>query len=271
MLTEIQQKILKAISQAVRPIASIFLSCGLGYVHFEEVFKAAFILVAAEKFGLRGRKTNTSRIAVMTGLTRKEVARLRKVSLPEDLDWVAVNIIPGKVLRAWTTETNYTQLDGEPKELPYSGGERSFCSLVSKVGGDLPAGAIKAELKRIGAVVESQDGVLRLIKREFVPDGIDEGLPAALMDGLANIGSTIAYNSNPRRRGDAFFQRIVDSAHIAPSKHADLERFAKIQLAEFGEKYSEDLKEVAEQQTDSGQKKVNAGVGVYFFSNSSSD
>jgi hypothetical protein len=271
MLSEIQKRILQAVSQAVRPVASIFLNCGLGYVHFEEVFKAAFILVAAEEFGLRGRKTNTSRIAVMTGLTRKEVARLRKVNLPTDLDWDEVNIVPGKVLRAWVTEKDYTEHDGEPRELLYSGGEKSFCSLVSKVGGDLPAGAIRTELKRIGAVVESPDGLLKLKKREFAPDDMDDRLPEFLMNGLANIGSTIAYNSNPRRTGDAFFQRIVDSAHIAPSRHADLEKFAATRLAEFGDKYSEDLKKIYEHQPDSGEKKINAGVGVYFFSNSLND
>jgi hypothetical protein len=269
MLSSIQEGILRAVSLAIRPIASIFLKSGLGYVQFEEVFKAAFVSVAAEEFGVRDRKTNTSRIAVMTGLTRKEVSRLRKINFLVGLDWIEADTVPGKVLRVWVTDRRYKRADGTLLDISFNDEKLSFCSLVREVGGDLPPGAVRAELKRIGAVVETSEGLLRLAKHGFIPDDLDERLPSVLRDGLENIGATIAYNSNPHRKGVPFFQRIVDSVHIDHTQHARLEGVIKEKLAEFGSSYSEGAVNILELHQNNNAKKedvtINAGVGVYFF------
>ena len=61
----------------LKPIARILLRYGIGFREFAEVAKSAFVDVATAEYGIRGRPTNISRVAVMTGLTRKEVRRLR--------------------------------------------------------------------------------------------------------------------------------------------------------------------------------------------------
>ena len=78
MQNDIQRQILGAFLIALRPMARILLKFGIGFREFSEVMKTAFVDVATRDFGLRGRPTNISRVAVMTGLTRKEVRRLRE-------------------------------------------------------------------------------------------------------------------------------------------------------------------------------------------------
>ncbi|MCP4000228.1 MAG: hypothetical protein GY727_04875 [Gammaproteobacteria bacterium] len=269
MLSSIQEGILRALSQAIRPIASIFLKSGLGYVQFEEVFKVAFISVAAEEFGVRDRETNTSRIAVMTGLTRKEVARLRKVDFSTGLDWFEADTVLGRLLKEWSNNKRYQKPDGSLIDISFNDGDLSFCSLVRRVGGDLPPGAVRAELKRIGAVVELAEGFLRLTKQESLPDNLDERLPSFLRNGLENIGATIAYNSNPQRSASPFFQRIIDSSHINHIHHERLEATVKEKIAEFGSRYSEGVISILESDQNKADKKdgetINAGIGVYFF------
>ena len=68
---------LLALLKALMPIARLLMKCGVGYREFAEIAKCAFVDVATQDYGLRGRPTNISRVAVMTGLTRKEVKRLR--------------------------------------------------------------------------------------------------------------------------------------------------------------------------------------------------
>ena len=80
MQDNIQRQILDAFFVILRPIAKILLRCGIGFREFVEVAKAAFVDVASSDYGLRGRPTNISRVAVMTGLTRKEVRRLIAVA-----------------------------------------------------------------------------------------------------------------------------------------------------------------------------------------------
>ena len=77
MGSPIQQKILDALLMALRPLARALLRVGVGYREFADIAKTAFVHVAAEEYGLRGRETNSSRIAVMTGITRKEIRAIR--------------------------------------------------------------------------------------------------------------------------------------------------------------------------------------------------
>ena len=85
MQDTIQRQILSALLIALRPLARALLRAGIGFREFEEISKTAFVDIATKDFGIRGRPTNISRVAVMTGLTRKEVRRLRdKASAGEE-------------------------------------------------------------------------------------------------------------------------------------------------------------------------------------------
>jgi hypothetical protein len=66
MQDRIQQQVLGAFLIVLRPIARIFLRFGIGFREFAEISKAAFVDVASTDFGIRGRPTNISRVAVMT-------------------------------------------------------------------------------------------------------------------------------------------------------------------------------------------------------------
>ena len=68
-------------------IVKILLRYGIGFSEFAEIVEdCVSSMSAATEFGIRGRPTNISRVAVMTGLTRKEVRRLRtKIEGGEDL------------------------------------------------------------------------------------------------------------------------------------------------------------------------------------------
>ena len=72
-----KNRVLAALLKALRPVARILMKAGVGYREYAESSKSAFVEVATSDYGLRGRPTNISRGSVMTGLTRKEVKRLR--------------------------------------------------------------------------------------------------------------------------------------------------------------------------------------------------
>ena len=73
----VQKEILKAFFLVLKPMARILLRFGVSYKDFNEIVKTAFVDVASADYGIRGRPTNISRVAVMTGMTRKEVRRIR--------------------------------------------------------------------------------------------------------------------------------------------------------------------------------------------------
>lgn len=136
----------------LQPLARLFLRFGRGYREFSELSKAAFVTVAAEDYGVHGRPTNVSRIAAMTGLTRKEVSRIRK-RIDERKAAVTDRGTPlQEVMSAWRSFDEFLSAGGEPAILPLTGKRGSFQSLVRRFAGDIPEGAMRKELQRIGAV-----------------------------------------------------------------------------------------------------------------------
>ena len=61
----------------LRPIASLLLKCGMTWREFSELSKGVFVAVASDEHGLNGRPTNVSRVSILTGVSRKEIARVR--------------------------------------------------------------------------------------------------------------------------------------------------------------------------------------------------
>ena len=76
-MEERKQTVLAAFRLIFRPIARILLLAGITWKEIAEVCKATLVEVATDDFGIKGRPTNVSRVAILTGFTRKEVARLR--------------------------------------------------------------------------------------------------------------------------------------------------------------------------------------------------
>ncbi|MDH3304187.1 MAG: DUF6502 family protein [Gammaproteobacteria bacterium] len=154
----------------LQPLARIFLRFGRGYREFSELSKAAFVAVAAEDYGVHGRPTNVSRIAAMTGLTRKEVSRIRN-RIEERKAVVTDRGTPlQEVISAWRMSDEFRGENGEAAVLPLTGKRGSFQSLVRQFAGDIPEGAMRKELQRIGAAYISDDAIELCPKRP----GIDE-------------------------------------------------------------------------------------------------
>lgn len=129
-----QKKVLDAFQLVLRPVVKILLRYGIGYNEFAETVKTAFVDVGSTEFGIRGRPTNISRVAVMTGLTRKEVRRLRS-KLEGGLDTVAIRTTPiTEILTKWYSEDDFLDGQGRPLPLKFSGGLGSFSDLVKRFG-----------------------------------------------------------------------------------------------------------------------------------------
>ena len=208
-------RILDALLAAMRPIARFLLQFGIGYRECSEVLKRAFVEVATEKYGIRGRPTNVSRVAVMTGLTRKEVKRIRESKATVSNSGITTRNSPAEVLNLWFTGPEYVSDNGTPRDLPFSGESASFASLVRNCAGDIPPGAMRTELKRVGAIVENSDGSLSVVKRHFVPAEVDDRLIEGLSFGIKTLASTVAHNADEVNLERPRFQRLIDSNSIS--------------------------------------------------------
>lgn len=259
----VRKHILQACHSFMVPVARFLLRAGIGFREFEEICRLAFVEVASAEYGLRGRPTNVSRVSAMTGIARKDVARIRQSIAAYETD-EKLRLSPlGDVLHCWFTNQKFQDSEGHPITLPYAGPEMSFEALVAECAGDLPAGALRSELVRYGAVAVEPEGKLRATRREVVPEDVDEKLITALSFNLACLADTIAYNTDPCRKGPVRIERFVQSGELNDHWKARLRSTVGERLVAFTQQLDDLFSGCGK-----GDERVRAqrvGVGVYYY------
>lgn len=255
---------------ALRPIAKLLLASGINYRIFSEAAKRAFVDVAVSDYGIRARPANTARVAIITGLTRKDVKRLREYGGD------ALNIagqqatIPSDVLHHWHTDSAYISPRGNPREIPYAGPNISFVALVRQAGADISPAAVLAELKRMSAVVELPSGLLQARQRYYVPADLEDLVAEGLRFGVSTIAGTIAFNAVAKRDGDPVrrFQRVVESGSVPEALGPNLKQFLERKLLLISEQLDDEITNYADPkkvEPHPEPKYRRIGVGLYYF------
>jgi hypothetical protein len=267
MQDKIKKQILDAIFLVLRPVAKILLRYGIGFREFGEVAKTAFVDVATSDYGIRGRPTNISRVAVMTGLTRKEVRRIRD-QRESGRNTIAIKTTPlTTVLHRWHSEEDYLDEEGRPATLPFAGDDSSFSSLVRRFGGDIPPGAMRTELKRVGALVEDENGNVRAIRRAIHPKTDHDKLCASLAHSAYPLLSTIAHNTNPDLSEPSWAQLTAFTADIRESDIPRIRRISVDRLTEVVESFDDVFmayEKMSDSDEDDGPRRPIA-VSVFYF------
>ena len=128
---------------AVRRIAAMLIPCGFGLGEFIGVAKEAFVSAAAEHIEASGARVSTSQLAVITGLSRAEVAEIRRNSgAPHQRSSPPPT---ERVMHAWFNDPSFLTRTGAPAALRLKG-HPSFRTLVSRSAGDVTPNAVMREL-----------------------------------------------------------------------------------------------------------------------------
>ena len=275
MTSSIQDRVLAATYACLRPLAKMLLRSGVNYRQFSDIAKNAFLEEALAESDRSGRRPNTSRVAVRTGLSRKEVSRLREEleggrrSGPGSIESARERTgHAARVLQIWHSDRRFLTATKSPIDLPFAGDDHSFVTLVRMVGGDVPPGAVKAELLAAGAVVETDQGLLRAEKRYFVPGDVGEDLVVGLDQIVRPVIEVLARNTGPLR-GQPFFQRIAYSENLTPAAMKLFRHTAERRCEEFVQSVDDWL---SENETAPGKGPAAAprvGVGAFYFEESS--
>ena len=134
-----------ALFKLLRPLVRILLRNGIAYGAFSEVVKQAYLTVAYEEFGIAGRKQSDSRVSILTGLTRKEVRRIKECPAPQGEEGARQYHRAARIISGWTQDSRFCDAAGQPLHLPLEsaeGGGASFDGLVKAFSGDMPTRAV---------------------------------------------------------------------------------------------------------------------------------
>lgn len=263
-MTILDQKAIRPVLMALmRPVAAMLLRFGVTYQEFTSVCKSAFVQVATEQFGVRGRPTNISRVALMTGLTRKEVRRVRESQLQPTSSIAQMPSLPAAVLSAWHTDPRYSASLGSPKPLMWDSGPHSFADLVRDFAGTFSAHTMRAELLRVGAIAEVEGGLLVARRRYFIPATAEERLIQGFQYGLRTLALTVAHNAAAEESAGLQFQRIVWNRSLHSSRRSEFKEVINQRLEEFSEEIDDLLSESEGPMNGPGESVY--GIGLYYF------
>jgi hypothetical protein len=269
MNNTIKNAIVSACREFMTPVVRLLLKNGIGYREFSEICKSIFVEVASDDYGIRGRKTNMSRVAVMTGLSRKEIRKIRDTMESGESVAVSRTRRPELVLSLWHTDAEFLDSRHRPKPISFDGDGATFCGLVARVGGDIPPRAMMIELLRAGSVVE-EGKKLRAVSRSYVPEPHDPQAILVAGGAIRDLVSTIHHNLGCDDPEDRLLERRVYSDKLPRSQRFRFKKLARdrgeLLLQDLNSWLSERAFDVASDDSDDGDEgSQRIGVGVYFF------
>lgn len=266
MTGNLKNAALVAFRLALRPLVRVLLRNGVTWKEAAEVCKQTYVEVARDDYGVHGRPTNASRIAILTGLSRHEVKRVHD-SLA-DGEPVALERMnrATRLLGGWHIDTDFCDAAGAPTDLAFDSGANSFNDLCRRYAPDIPATAMLKELQRVGAVTEIADGVFRATMRYYMPDSQDPDAVLRTGSVLEDIGNTAAFNldrdneaAEPTR-----FEGRATSADVRASAVKEFRAYLEDEAQGLLERVDDWLSRNEAPSTGKRpERRVRLGVGVY--------
>ena len=223
-----------AVEQILQPLAQLIIGHSLQLNTITEMLKKAMV-EAALKQDDSERGITDSRIAIVTGVHRKDVRRLRESAAPKTAleSYDPLMSIGAQVVARWISEPTYLNSRNTARVLARSPryakpGEPDFNSLVAEVSTNIQARAVLDELMRLGIVSDSGETHVQLQSEAFVPqDGLSESfhfLAANVSDHLA----TAVHNLQPSRVGPPMLEQSAFSQELSAEDAAELEQTARV-------------------------------------------
>lgn len=247
------------------PVIRFLLKHGVTWNEFGELSKDAYVAVAREDYGIQGRPTNNSRVAMLTGLSRREVADVRDRLLNGEQ---GANSLQGnrlsRILSGWHVDSEFIDSNGQPKDLPATGPTGSLSALLKRYAGDLPHGAIRKEMQQRGLIEELKDGRVRVLKRDYVFSSLDPEIVRQMGLALHDHGATLEHNLDENRSSARRFEGMADNVNISPKAFKAFQDLLQTRGIEFLEEVDAWLSQNEIDETkDADSRTVRLGVGVY--------
>lgn len=254
-----------------RPLVKLLLKRGIVFSELVDYLKAMYVDVADNDSDFRTsnkKRPTVTRIAVITGINRKEVNRL----LREDIDDSALgdrSSIWVQLIHKWTHDSNYSN-NNAAKDLTYGREDDryGFEELVKELTSDMTPKSVLDEMLE-KKIVEKKNKKVSLLMDSYVPLGNydDEELWDIGTESIGELISTVIYNLHSEESVTKRLQRRVYFDNVARTSLPGIKTWSDDELIPLMQSAQKKLSEYDEgksfQKTRTGRFRV--GFGVYYF------
>lgn len=263
MTHDIHDALRSAVHRLLRPLVRIMLQHGMAYGSFAELTRKAFVDESLDQLRRGGKRMSISSVAAMTGLTRKEAARLADFDLDQGLESDRRYNRAIRVITAWTADPRFVDDKGDPRRLELQGDD-SFELLVKEYSGDVPFVAMLSTLESSGTVLRDNHGV-HLLERAYLPTQTPAASLNILGTDVAELLTTINHNLT-HERAERVFQRKVSNTSIPAEAIDAFKAFSSQKSQELLEDYHKWLSQhEVNAETNSPNKPHYVAVGIYYY------
>ena len=256
----------------LKPFIKMMLKNGVDVGEFSSLAKMVYVEVAQDPdFALRNdngeiKRITTSRIALLTGINRKEVRRLQDEGLRRP-DHSHTNRAV-RVISGWTNDKRFCNRQGRPNVLPYNSSDNdvSFETLVRDYSGDMTSRVILDELITVGAAKIDSDGNVTLINRTYVPSVSDEEMLRIGSNAIRDLTQTVAANLERKESEPSKLQLSVHYSNVTEAGKTLFKSMLKKDATDFLSQQNKilsslDTKKNPEVEGDGNHR---VGVGIYY-------
>lgn len=254
-----------AVLRLLEPLMKLLLEAGMGVGDFIGIAKVAYVRAASRRGQVAGKeiqRPTVSQIAVVTGMTRVEVASILATGEVLSRTTEHNRQRAERVLSGWWTDPAFLNPQGEPALLRLRGPRRSFEALCRRYSGEQRLAPVLDELLRVRAARRLPDGRVQALSRTYAtvrwdPDGI-----AAVGEQLAEHCATLIENleqpTRPRLARQVVNARL--NPRYAPVLIRDIESSLQVQADALHDNLNDPI-----HTAEPGAPAMRLGVGLYVF------
>ncbi len=259
------------------PVARILLRHGVSFREMSDLCKRVYVDVATDEYGVDGRPTNLSRVALLTGMTRRDVRKVRLGQDESGQQALGRMNIAARVLSGWYQDPDFCDFTGSPLPLQEAGSFPSFTHLAKRYAVDIPVTTTLKELRQAAAIESNPNGLLLPKTRYYMPGSSNPAAPEAIMrtsSVFEDIGNTIDYNLTRADDDVTRFERRATNINVAADTVTEFRAFVEKEGQAFLERVDSWLSRhetVAEKNANDKpgtQPTIRLGLGIYWIEDS---
>ncbi len=265
----------RTVSRVLRPLVRLMIGNGLGYREFCDIARISYYDTGRALLTEQQEKINGSRLAVLTGLNRKEISHLDDIRFRNDghvLTAPKPRSPSAAVIGTWVSDPRFLDENENPLPLPYSLEDPqalSFVHLVESVSKDMRARAYLDELQRLDLVTITDGPPMTVTLKQ------DAFLPTAdFTEKLSFFTSNVhdhmaAAMANIEGRTPPFFERSAYHDALSTQDILALQKILRVKGMRFLKKMYHETEERSKRTEPDSPKNQRMTLGLYFYAEDS--
>ena len=253
------------LKRVVDPLVNLMFDAGVTVHELSLLVRESAVRIGARRVSMENGRESNSRVAIVTGLPRAEVARILK----------SENVAPAsppkqhparKVLAAWFDNPRFLAMNGDPAVLPIFGKRRSFEQLVAMHGRGIPVRAMLDELTQINAVERLSDQRVKVKSRVPIVTGRSHGAISVIGERTRDLLDTLT--SNMRCKSNPLFEGTA----LADDVDLEMVSLVRRELAEQGTSFIDSVNSLLSRSSikpsrtiEKASTRCRLGVTVFYF------